>query len=565
MKALPVRVGVGLVVLNCPLPQTVNRFTSLFPQLSSHVEKLLYVHILPDANSWPAKQGHDSIKSSEINVVISKWSNVACGIYSQLSHSRLDLRLLLNGVKTSPQNSKLQTKHKIEAIFFDPSIKSDWVDNYMATCFKSDGESSNERPSTFKPQSIKLDLPATDDYVGAIAKPVRNSAKLVEERATDRLYDNVVLGGTFDRIHAGHKILLTDAILRCRKTITVGISDGDMLRKKVLPELILPCETRINNVRDFLQDIDPNLEGYQVVPITDPFGPSIVDTTLELIVGSRETERGCHKVNELRKNNGLNQLDVHLIDLVDDTSKELNTPEEEKVSSSSQRIRQLGEELREPFREWDKNEGPYIVGLTGGSCGGKTNISKYLEILGAGIVCCDLLGHAAYAPGTTGFDKVIEAFGKELISDSGTVDRKKLGRKVFGKENSANLTKLESIVWPEIWKMTEEKINNLWKSEGKQVVIVDASVLLQAGWKEKVHQVWVSIVDTETAVQRIMERDHKTEEEARQRLTSQVSNQSYVDEANVVFCSKWEVAYTRKQVEKAWTYLQKKYIQNIDK
>ena len=100
----------------------------------------------------------------------------------------------------------------------------------------------------------------------------------------------------------------------------------------------------------------------------------------------------------------------------------------------------------------------------------------------------------------------------------------------------------------------------MWKEKGKNVVIIDAAVLLQAGWKERVNQVWVSIVDKETAVQRIMERDQKSEDEAQKRLSSQLSNNEYVKDANVVFCSKWEVSYTKKQVDKAWLFLNENYI-----
>ena len=86
-----------------------------------------------------------------------------------------------------------------------------------------------------------------------------------------------------------------------------------------------------------------------------------------------------------------------------------------------------------------------------------------------------------------------------------------------------------------IWKIVERQIAFMWKEQGKHVVIIDAAVLLQAGWKEQVNQVWVSIVDPETAVKRIMERDQKSEVEAQKRLSSQLSNQKYVNDANVVF------------------------------
>ena len=150
-----------------------------------------------------------------------------------------------------------------------------------------------------------------------------------------------------------------------------------------------------------------------------------------------------------------------------------------------------------------------------------------------------------------------------MIGSDGLIDRRKLGAKVFGIENEKNKQKLESIVWPEIWKIVEKQIAFMWKEQGKNVVIIDAAVLLQAGWKDQVNQVWVSIVDQETAVKRIMERDRKSEDEAQKRLSSQFSNQKYVDNANVVFCSKWEVSYTRKQVDRAWMYLNENYIENL--
>ena len=95
---------------------------------------------------------------------------------------------------------------------------------------------------------------------------------------TDKVYDHVVLGGTFDRLHAGHKILLSQSLLRAGSTVTVGISTGqDLLKNKLLAELMLPVEDRVKAVEDFLRDCLPSLNEYNVVPITDPFGPSIVD------------------------------------------------------------------------------------------------------------------------------------------------------------------------------------------------------------------------------------------------------------------------------------------------
>ena len=150
---------------------------------------------------------------------------------------------------------------------------------------------------------------------------------------------------------------------------------------------------------------------------------------------------------------------------------------------------------------------------------------------------------------------------------------------MFGPNNADNLAKLNGIVWPEILKLAERDMQRLFQEENKKVVVLDASVLLAAGWQTKVsretddvlcalrffmifqvHQVWVSIVDRHEAVKRIMERDGKTEEEATKRLQSQISNQEFVSAANVVFCSKWSEEFTQSQVKKAWDRLETEYL-----
>lgn len=68
-------------------------------------------------------------------------------------------------------------------------------------------------------------------------------------------YDHVALGGTFDHMHMGHCLLLTEtAMLSCQRLL-VGVASGPLLQSKVLPELIAPCEERVSNVASFLRDV----------------------------------------------------------------------------------------------------------------------------------------------------------------------------------------------------------------------------------------------------------------------------------------------------------------------
>ena len=97
------------------------------------------------------------------------------------------------------------------------------------------------------------------------------------------------------------------------------------------------------------------------------------------------------------------------------------------------------------------------------------------------------MAHLAYEPGTQCYSKILETFGQDLKTENdGKIDRKKLGGKVFSSPES--LHQLESIVWPEILKLSLEKTEDLHQ-EGKKIIIWDAAVLLAAGWNKHVHEV----------------------------------------------------------------------------
>lgn len=102
----------------------------------------------------------------------------------------------------------------------------------------------------------------------------------------------------------------------------------------------------MKRVQTFLEDVAPHLH-HRVVKIDDPFGPTITDKDIGLIVVSTETIKGADKINEIRKGKEFPALDVHHISLFSDTLRE-SEYEEDKISSSSQRIRILGDRLQPP-------------------------------------------------------------------------------------------------------------------------------------------------------------------------------------------------------------------------
>ncbi|XP_049873172.1 bifunctional coenzyme A synthase isoform X2 [Pectinophora gossypiella] len=438
--------------------------------------------------------------------------------------SNLDVRLML---RPGDALKSISTHHPIDLILYDSDLDKDVekLKQIVAT----------------KKTECKLQCVDTLD-----------SLKESGSEEPVKTYEYVALGGTFDRLHNGHKILLSQAVLRATKHVTVGVCDVNMIRFKKLWELIEPVEKRIEAVLNFLKDVNPDLE-YNVLPIQDVYGPTKDDPKFQLLVVSEETVRGAQKVNEKRRENGVSPLEVHVIGLTEDQYEKRSQEEEVKVSSSNQRMRMLGTTLRPPVPNPRIPDWPYVIGLAGGIASGKSSIAEKLKAKGAAIVNCDFIAHDLYKPGLPLNQTIAETFGKQVITETGEVDRKKLGEIVFG--DKAQLEKLNQVLWPEILNEAQRRVRALG-SEGYRVVVMEAAVMVRAQWYHYCHQLWAVIIPPDEAIIRLQKRNNLTEEEARQRIESQPSNLEQVALANVVFSPYWSYEYTQGQIDRAWEQLQ---------
>jgi dephospho-CoA kinase len=190
--------------------------------------------------------------------------------------------------------------------------------------------------------------------------------------------------------------------------------------------------------------------------------------------------------------------------------------------------------------------GKYVIGLTGNIGTGKSVVRRMLEHLGAYGIDADALSHRAIAQGAPGYQKVVDLFGTYILDDEGQIDRARLGRIVFA--DPAALRQLESIVHP----LVRQAVEILVKRAPQKVIVLEAIKLLEGDLPKSCDAIWVTRLDPEVQLNRLVKKRNMSEGDAWQRITAQPPQQEKVDQADIVIENSGSVEDTWRQVVDAW-------------
>ncbi len=190
-----------------------------------------------------------------------------------------------------------------------------------------------------------------------------------------------------------------------------------------------------------------------------------------------------------------------------------------------------------------------VIGLTGSIGTGKTEAARQLDALGASVISADQVGHEAYIPHTEAWEQVVATFGKEILREDGEIDRGKLGDIVFS--DTAQLDKLNEIMHPRMARMVANKIETL-RTQGVDVVVVEAALLFEAGWDSLVEEVWATDSPEEMVIERLKKRNGLSETEARKRISSQMGRTERLEKADVVIDNSGDMAGLEGAVKELW-------------
>jgi dephospho-CoA kinase len=199
-----------------------------------------------------------------------------------------------------------------------------------------------------------------------------------------------------------------------------------------------------------------------------------------------------------------------------------------------------------------------VIGLTGGIGSGKSTVSQFLEGLGAVIIDVDKVWHEALKPNTEIWRKVMAAFGTKIVKPNGEIDRKKLGKIVFG--NPEALARLNNIMHPWMYGTVKAQLEE-YRRQRVKVVVLELPLLIEVplsmradepSLSDEVDEVWVTVAPESVVLKRLKDKSGLSEQESLARIRSQLSSEERTKHADVVIDTDCDLDELKAKVRELW-------------
>ena len=186
-----------------------------------------------------------------------------------------------------------------------------------------------------------------------------------------------------------------------------------------------------------------------------------------------------------------------------------------------------------------------VVGLTGGIASGKSTVANMFKEMGIEVIDADIEARKAVEIGEAAYEQIVTYFGEGILNDDHTINRSKLAEIIFN--DSVKRQKLNEIVHPDVRRrMNEKKEATILR--GDQVVVLDIPLLFESGLKHMVDVVLLVYVEKDVQLQRLMDRNLLTKQEALARIQSQMPIEDKRKLADKVINNNGTIDDTKKQL-----------------
>ena len=186
------------------------------------------------------------------------------------------------------------------------------------------------------------------------------------------------------------------------------------------------------------------------------------------------------------------------------------------------------------------------IGLTGGIASGKSTVARMLAAEGAEIIDADLLAREAVEPDGAAYKAVVAAFGTEVVTPDGQLDRQRLGALVFGDEGRRR--QLEGLIHPYVREEMEKRRAQIARQRPGALVVLDVPLLFESEMDRGLSEIVVVYLPRRLQLQRLMARDGLSETDARARIDAQLDIEVKRRRASRVIDNSGGREETRRQV-----------------
>ncbi|BAQ23777.1 dephospho-CoA kinase [Streptococcus troglodytae] len=193
-----------------------------------------------------------------------------------------------------------------------------------------------------------------------------------------------------------------------------------------------------------------------------------------------------------------------------------------------------------------------IIGITGGIASGKSTITAYLRQKGYQVIDADQVVHDLQTKGGKLYQALVNWLGTAVLNETGELNRPKLSQLIFS--SSDNLAKSSQLQNTIIRQELENRRNQLAKTE--EIFFMDIPLLIEQDYMDWFDEIWLIAVSPEIQIKRLKQRNGYSQEEAQQRLASQMSLQAKKAYANQVIDNNKTVEDMKMQVDSQLRRLQ---------
>ncbi len=189
-----------------------------------------------------------------------------------------------------------------------------------------------------------------------------------------------------------------------------------------------------------------------------------------------------------------------------------------------------------------------IIGLTGGIGSGKSTVAGFLAELGAVVLDADKIGHEILETDAEVRQEIVDNFGKQVLDHKGRIDRKKLADIVF--KDRESLIKLNLITHPPIYRRMQGILDS-YQRQGIEVTVIDAPLLIEAGWSTRVDETWVTVAPKEVIIERLVKKG-MTKEDIESRMRLQIMPHDRMKAAKLAVDTDMPLEDLKKAIADLW-------------